>query len=182
MAVGFRKSFLGFNCEDVLNYIETSHKTHSEKEKELNGEINNLNGTIESLKKQLSDLTAERDEISAKLQEFNKKYEEIDRLSQNIGKLYLVAQSNAQAIMRNAVENSTMAQTEVDTNVNAISNAHQSLTDIRNEINETSATFTKKVSELINSLDETRRQITDNTADTELRKGEFAAVVQMLER
>ncbi len=182
MAAGFRKSFLGFNCEDVLNYIESSHKAHNEKEKELKGEISNLNGTVESLKKQLSDLTAERDEISAKLQEFNKKYEEIDRLSQNIGKLYLVAQSNAQAIMRNAAESSAMAQSEVENNVNVISDAHQSLTDIRNEINETSAAFTKKVGELINSLDETRKQITDNTADIEQRKEDFAAVVQLLER
>ena len=35
MAIGFRKSFLGFNTNDVLKYIEASHKKHIAKETEL---------------------------------------------------------------------------------------------------------------------------------------------------
>ena len=37
--------------------------------------------------------------LEQKLNEFNAKYEEIERLSENIGKLYLVAQTNSQAII-----------------------------------------------------------------------------------
>ena len=35
MAVGLRKSLFGFNCGDVMKYIEKSQKSFYEKEKEL---------------------------------------------------------------------------------------------------------------------------------------------------
>ena len=34
MAVGFKKSLFGFNCADVIEYIEKTHKSFVQKEKE----------------------------------------------------------------------------------------------------------------------------------------------------
>ena len=36
MSKGFKKSLFGFNCEEVVAYIEKAHKTFKEKELLLN--------------------------------------------------------------------------------------------------------------------------------------------------
>ena len=95
MAVGFRKSLFGFNSDDVLNYINESHKKFSEKENELNQKIESLDETLAKLNSQLEDVKAAKENVEIQLKEYTDKYDEIERLSQSIGKLYLVAQSNA---------------------------------------------------------------------------------------
>ena len=94
MSVGFRKSLFGFNCDDVIEYIQTSHKKFSQKENELNEKIDSLDATITSVNAQLEDVKASKAIVEAQLKEYTDKYDEIERLSQNIGKLYLVAQQN----------------------------------------------------------------------------------------
>ena len=32
MAIGFRKSLFGFNCDEVLEYVQKTHKAFTEKE------------------------------------------------------------------------------------------------------------------------------------------------------
>ena len=39
MSKGFKKSLFGFNCEEVVAYIEKAHKTFKEKELLLNEKI-----------------------------------------------------------------------------------------------------------------------------------------------
>lgn len=181
MSTGFRKSLLGFNCDDVMNYIERSQKTHAESENALNKKIDEQNRSISVLQNDIAAISAERDEIAAKLREFDEKYEEIDRLAQNIGKLYLVAQSNAQAIMNNSSESSSLAAAEIEKNINAISETQDALDDIRREMMEISNNFSGKLEELMSSLNETREHISDKALDSEQRNEQFAAVVKMLE-
>ena len=181
MSVGFRKSLLGFNCDDVMKYIENAQRTHAENEVALNKKIDELNGSIAVLEKNISSVSAERDEIAAQLKEFNMKYEEIDRLSQNIGKLYLVAQSNAQAIINNSAESSLLAAAEIEKNISAISETQASLDDIRREMMEISNSFSTKLEELSASLTQTRDKITENTADSHQHHEQFNAVVKMLD-
>ena len=102
MSVGFRKSLFGFNSDDVIAYIEQSHKKFSAKEKELNQKIDELDGTIANVNAQLEDLKVAKANVEAQLKEYTDKHDEIERLSQNIGKLYLVAQANAKSIMQNS--------------------------------------------------------------------------------
>ena len=42
MAIGFRKSLFGFNCDDVLEYVQKTHKAFTEKEIVLNEKIEDL--------------------------------------------------------------------------------------------------------------------------------------------
>ena len=105
MSVGFRKSLFGFNCDDVIEYIEQSHKNFSEKENQLNQKIDTLDNTIETINAQLEDVKSAKTAVEAQLKEYTDKYDEIERLSQNIGKLYLVAQANAKSVMQNSAEN-----------------------------------------------------------------------------
>lgn len=93
MAAGFRKSLFGFNCADVMEYIEKSQKTFVKNEKDLTEQVEKLSKELELSNQNCAELNREKEEISKKLEEFNEKYEEIGRLSENIGKLYLVAQA-----------------------------------------------------------------------------------------
>ena len=95
MSIGFKKSLLGFNCSDVINYIDKMHRAFSEKEKNFNSKIIGLEKEIDAVNLEREKLLAEKCELDRQLNEFNAKYEEIERLSENIGKLYLVAQENA---------------------------------------------------------------------------------------
>ena len=38
----FRKSLFGFNCDDVVEYVEKTHKAYTEKEIELKEQIEDL--------------------------------------------------------------------------------------------------------------------------------------------
>lgn len=176
MAVGFKKSLFGFNCADVIEYIEKTHKSFVQKEKDLNTKVEGLLGELDTAKSVQQKLEAEKQELDRKLNEFNAKYEEIERLSENIGKLYLVAQTNAQAIINNSEENAKLSQNEVNRNLYTIDEAHRSLEELRQHISKTSEDFTAEVDRMMSSLVETREQIANNTEIIDNAKNEFAEV------
>ena len=47
MAAGFRKSLFGFNCTDVMEYIEKSQKTFVKNEKDLTEQVEKLSKELE---------------------------------------------------------------------------------------------------------------------------------------
>ena len=165
MSVGFRKSLFGFNCDDVIEYIQDSHKKFSEKEKELNQKIDSLDKTIETINSQLDDVKAAKMAVEAQLKEYTDKYDEIERLSQNIGRLYLVAQTNAKSIMQNSTENRDITNREVEKNLHSIDNAHEQLATLKAEIMQTSNEFVTKVDALVTSLATTREQVSQKNND-----------------
>ncbi len=180
MSVGFKKSLFGFNCTDVIQYIENSHKAFIEKEKKLNIKVEELCGELELSKNEREKLALERNELSAKLSEFNAKYEEIERLSENIGKLYLVAQANARAIMENSQANAELTSAEVNRNLVTIDEAHESLKELRAEITKTSEDFVNEVDRLLSSLSSTREQIAANNETSEASKNDFEEVYKSI--
>ncbi len=165
MAVGFRKSLFGFNSDDVLNYINESHKKFSEKENELNQKIESLDETLAKLNSQLEDVKAAKENVEIQLKEYTDKYDEIERLSQSIGKLYLVAQSNAKSIMKNSNECKDIANKEVEKNLYSIDKAHESLDELKANIMQTSADFVSKIDTLVASLDSAREEISEKNAE-----------------
>lgn len=171
MAIGFRKSLFGFNQNDVVDYIEKTHIKFKTKTDELNNKL-------EEAKRDYDNLTKEKDEINNKLNEFIKKADEIEMLSEKIGKLYLVSQSNAQAIMTNAEENKEKAQQEVTKNLSAIDEAHVSLNELRTSIISTSENFIKEVDTLLSSLATTRDQINENIAESDNALENFEKVYE----
>ena len=165
MSVGFRKSFLGFNCDDVIEYIQNSHKKFSEKENELNQKIDSLDNTIAHINTQLEEVKSAKAVVEAQLKEYTDKYDEIERLSQNIGKLYLVAQANAKSIMQNSAENRDITNREVEKNLHSIDNAHEQLAALKAEIMQTSNDFVAKVDSLVTSLSTAREQVNQKNID-----------------
>lgn len=165
MSVGFRKSLFGFNCDDVIEYIEQSHKKFSEKETALNEKIDTLDSTIADVNAKLDDVKAAKAAVEAQLKEYTDKYDEIERLSQNIGKLYLVAQANAKSIMQNSAETRDITNREVEKNLHSIDNAHEALAALKAEIMQTSNDFVGKVDTLVTSLATAREQVSQKNAD-----------------
>ena len=71
MSVGFRKSFFGFNCEDVLGFIENSHKEFAAKEKDFNKTVSQLNSEISDLEAKITELEQVKSDIQDKLDAYN---------------------------------------------------------------------------------------------------------------
>lgn len=176
MSIGFRKSLFGFNREDVMDYIEKANKDFAKKETELDEKISDLNGTIDEANKRIEELNESRAQLERELKVFNDKNDEIERLSQNIGKLYLVAQANAKSVIENAKESETLAANEVEKNIVSIDEAHRSLDEIRNEIMRTSTEFTKEVENLMSRLNETKEKIAENSEASEKSLEEFDSI------
>ena len=166
MSAGFRKSLFGFNSQDVIEYIDRTHRTFAKKEEELNGKIGELNSLLEVSEKEQQKLEAEKAELNKKIDSFNEKYDEIERLSENIGKLYLVAQSNAQAIINNAKEEARITEEEVKRNIASIDETHETLTELRSDILKASQEFSTKVDDLVSSLNSAREKIAADIDDS----------------
>ncbi len=164
MAIGFRKRLFGFSPEDVVEYIEKSQKRFFEKERELAKENEELNAALKENENRYNAVCGERDSLAGKLDEFSEKYEEIERLSESIGKLYLVAQTNARALVENSEKNAGIAENEVRKNIAAIDGTHTSLNELKNSIISTSDEFIKEIDGLIESLSATKEQLEANTA------------------
>ena len=176
MSAGFRKSFLGFNCDDVIKYIESAQSRFSKREGELQTEIDSLNERNNDTLKQMNELCTEKAAIEAELAQYRAKCDEIEQLSESIGKLYLVSQTSAKNIISNSVASSRLANEEIFKNIDCIDTAHTSLEDIKSEIEDTAKNFVNKVSELCSSLESTKAELIDRGADSERQLEEFHAV------
>ena len=130
MAIGFRKSLFGYNQDDVIEYIKKLHNNFKDKEQTFKDDISALEEKINALVENEEKLNQENHELNAKLDEFNAKKAEMERLSENIGKLYLVANTNAKTIMSNAEESSRLAESEINKNVSAIEETHAALLEM----------------------------------------------------
>ncbi len=177
MSVGFRKSLFGFNCDDVIEYVEQSHKKFSEKENELNQKIDLLDNTIANINSQLEDVKSAKSAVEAQLKEYTDKYDEIERLSQNIGRLYLVAQTNAKSIMQNSTDNRDIANKEVERNLGSIDNAHEALAALKAEIMQTSSDFVHKVDALVTSLATAREEINNKNINNRELTEQFESLL-----
>ncbi|MBP3706580.1 MAG: hypothetical protein J6J13_04980 [Clostridia bacterium] len=176
MAVGFRKSLFGFNCDDVMRYIEKTHKSFIQKESALKEKAEDLDTALSIAKAEISEINKAKQKLEEELKVYTDKYDEIERLSQNIGKLYLVAQTNSKSIMKSSQEISDLSREEVVKNLTSIEQAHSSLEEIKTEILETSNAFAKKVETLMSELECTRMRINEQTLDVREKIEHFESV------
>lgn len=182
MSMGFRKSMFGFKRGDVHHYIDDLNKSHSEKQWALERRVSALTEEINQLRQELANANAEKFRIEHELKEYTDKYDEIERLSQNIGKLYLVAQSNARAIMKNSDENRDAVRREVESNLDSIDSTHVSLDEIKTKMLETSSEFVSRLEDLMSSLESARSQISDNDTDNDGKVKDFETLYSGLSK
>ena len=180
MNIGFRKSLFGFNCDDVMSYVEKTHKAFTEKEIVLKEQIEEISNECNDYKSQLGDAMEKIASLEAQLKEYTDKYDEIERLSQNIGKLYLVAKSNSDAIIKDAQENADIMRREVQKNVSYIGDAHESLSGVKEDVLNSSARFAKELDDLMSSLDSAKDKIFKNDEDTQKSVEEYRELIRSL--
>lgn len=182
MAIGFRKSLFGFNTKEVMEYIEVTKTTFERKIAQLQEQTVLLEEQNKTLNKTVATLTAQKNQIQAQLDEYNRKYADIERLAENIGKLYLVSQTNAKEIMNRSTESSNAANSQVENNLSVIDEAHNSMTELETMLNETSKAFTAKMEEMMASLADTKDRILQNQQAEESAKEQFAEIYELLDR
>ncbi len=180
MSIGFRKSLFGFHCDDVMQYIKQSQQNFATMQKTLSDQVEALANDLALSNNACQALTAEKEELTERLAQFHDKYEEIDRLSENIGKLYLVAQANAKAIMENANESAELSRKSVDRNLSAVSQAHSSLDELKKILLATTQDFAGEIDSLIESLDETRVKIMQAQSDNEEHLQQFEQIYESI--
>lgn len=173
MPVGFRKSLFGFNSDDVMEYIEKTHKEFVEKEVEFKEKIDDLSKELDNTKTQITEILGEKAVLENELKEYTDKYDEIERLSQNIGRLYLVAETNANAVMESAKLSRDISQDEVSKNIACADKTFDSLSSLKDEITRTSAEFTARIQTLMSSLEKTKRDIYNNNNLAEQKIEEY---------
>lgn len=156
MALGFRKSLFGYNCDEVSDYLQKQAVKNTEIQTELNSKIKANLEKIDECESKINELNTLNSELSEKIEFYREKYEEVKELSDNIGKLYLVAQTNAKAIMNAADVAKTTAKGEVQQNINAINNANESLNSLKMQILEICNNFAGDIDNLNLTLAQTK--------------------------
>ncbi len=180
ITMGFKKSLFGFNCDEVMNYIENMHKTAKETELVLNEKLDDATSKLEASTSENAELKAKNELLSAELKEITEKYNEIEKISENIGKLYLVAQTNAKTIMDNALANKEITDEETKKNLEALENAQSSFDSLKENIIKSSYDFVADVDSLLESLNSSKEKINTNANSDEEAKKDFETVYETI--
>lgn len=187
MSVIFRNSFIGFNKDDVLDYVHKKDAEFNSLSKALNNTIDNLNQEINTLKNELDTLKnsynktiKENMDIRVKLNAFEEKAAEIENISTKIGKLYLVSKSSAKTIVENAEQNSEIINSQVEGSLNNIENTNTAVNNITLKIISACEAFATELSALNNSLDEAKAMVSDNNTKSVKVSEEFAEIYEKL--
>lgn len=142
---GFRRSLMGFNRDDVLQYISNEDKKNTKKINSLNAEIVDLKNKISSLNTQLNI--------------YKDKEEEINRLADSIGALYIIAKNNAEIILENAKQSKSAASEEINKNLELLNSAQENYEEIKQTVLRLTNAFSQSVDNAITSLKDTENII-----------------------
>ena len=165
MASGFKSSLFGFNKQDVLKYIEQSHKKSAEKETELSTEIEALKSEISTLKDNITALEDEKERLQNIQEEYIKRYNEVEKLSEDIGKLYLTAKTDAKEIVEQSLKERELIEREIETNLTAIEEMHTSLDSVKNDVVSSVGEFSNELEKLFDSFNEVKAKLKENGAE-----------------
>lgn len=152
---GFRRSLMGFNREDVLNYITLEDKKNAKKIKELDDEIKELSARNLYL-------TQEIDNLNNALLEYKNKEDEINRLAESIGALYIIAKNNAEIILDNTLKSKDAAINETQKNIELLKSAQENYINIKNELSKITSSFANNIDSALSSINTTEKSIEDN--------------------
>ena len=187
MAIEFRNSLLGFNKDDVLNYVYSKDAEFKALSKTLNSKISNLENQLEELKAEhlsalstIGNLTYENELLKIKISEYEKKAAEVEEMSAKIGKLYLVSKSTAKTIVDKAEENFKNVNAQTEKSIENLENTQASLKDITENILSASRDFVGRIDQLQNSLCEVKDAVAENNSSSAQISQEFAELYAKL--
>ncbi len=187
MAVEFRTSFLGFNRDDVLNYVHKKDADTKVLVASLNDKIKALEGELSSIKADLgealksnAELIAQNEELTSSLNDYKAKEEEIESLSRKIGKLYLVSKSSAKSIVDRAEETASIINEQAEIRLKNITETEDSLHEITKQIVSASEKYVSELGMIENSLAEAKVKVSERDAERVRISEEFAEIYEKL--
>ena len=187
MAIEFRTGFLGFNKDDVLNYVHLKDHELKELSSELGAKIKELEERLEVLKKEhLSDietiekLNRDNAELNIKLAEYDSKSTEIDAMSAKIGKLYLVSRSTAKTVVDDAQASAQIVDAQTDKSLQNIESTQASLKELAEEILSASQGFVSRIGEFNRTLEDAKSKVDENKSNSMSVSEEFAELYAKL--
>ncbi len=182
MALGFRKSLFGYNQDDVNDYIQRQAVKNTQIQTELNTKIKQNEDSIKALTEQLNAANQKNSELSESIDFYRKKYEEVKTLSDNIGKLYLVAQTNAKAIMNAAEQAKGAAQVEIDKNIDVLNATNETLNALKAKVQEMCDSFAGDVDSLSAELLDAKSIIVSSAASQQENCDNFEKLYSSLQK
>lgn len=187
MAVEFRTSFLGFNRDDVFDYV---HKKDAEmkllsasmndKIKALEEELSSLKANFNEAVKNNSELSGENSRLTEELNAFKEKADEIESLGRKIGKLYLVSKSSAKSIVDRAEEKADIINEQAKIRLQNIEQTEESLHTITRQIVSASEKYVADLSSLSASLADAKEKVSEGDAERVRISEEFSEIYEKL--
>jgi DNA repair exonuclease SbcCD ATPase subunit len=177
----FRSSLFGFNKEDVYGFVFKA----KESETALKEQVSSLSDKLSveeaqnlELNEQLNKLQADFDEASKKLDDFKNREESLTRLSESIGKLYLVANSNAKSILDSAKENTAIINSLNDSSIDIAENTNIEFEEISKILSEKSNKFIAEIEELKSRLNVAKIEINNNKMNIDSKTEELEGLIK----
>ncbi len=180
MTKKFRRSIWGFNREDVLAFAARS----TENETKLKADIDELKSKMSELKSTLDEMTLLQEQTAAVLSEtekqldsYKQREDSITALGESIGRLYLVAKSNAESIVNEAQRSAEVSREVVTKNLETADTAEKELEDIGRILDEKTRIYLSEIEELKVALDSAKRAVAENSVSIDEHIAEAEAVL-----
>lgn len=180
MTKKFRNSIFGFNRDDVLSFVLKS----DENEARLKSQITELEDDISKLKSELSELRLLQEQTAKILKETEKELEKqkqressLTALGESIGRLYLVAQSNAEAVTAAAENNAKQSQSAVEMSLAAATSAEEQLDGIAKALDEKTKEYLDEIGELKRRVASAKESVAENDGKIERLIDESRSVI-----
>lgn len=180
MSKKFRSSILGFNRDDVMAFVlETK-----DNEIKFKKTIDELNGKIEQLQTSFDEISLLQEQTATILKETEKQlnaYKEreasLTKLSESIGRLYLVAQANANAVVASANDSAAESDRIVQSNLDVATSAEIKLAEISEVLNEKTKAYLNEINELEQDLSAVKERIIANNVSISERQATLDSVI-----
>jgi len=117
---------------------------------------------LKSLREKLAENEETIRQLEAEVAEYRSRRQEIEQLSEGIGRLYLVARTNAQAILSNAAENANIISEEIKRNIGEIDATQSKLQQLRDELRNIFGTFDAELEQIRRSFNSAKENIQQN--------------------
>ncbi len=171
MTAKFRKSLIGFNQNDVIEYIKELSLTAKNTEQELN--------SLLSEEKRKNELLAKTNAVlGEKLAFFEEKYEELNKLCEDVARVYLTTKTSSKIIIDSTKENCDAMQEQVDMNINTLSEVQAALVKLQEQVNQTAQIYSNEVESVSECLTSAKSIIDANKEKSINAINEFNKVIK----
>ncbi len=184
MSKKFRNSLFGFNKEDVLSFVVEAKENEVKYKKsidELNSKIDELEQSNSEFSKKYTDTMDKLSAAEEQLRDFERREAALTHLSESIGRLYLVAQANANAIITSANENVKLSQEAVERNISVATSAEQELAEISRILDERTKEYSLEIASLKRQITDAKERISVNCSDIAERQSELEVITTGVE-